>query len=55
MSDRRFNHMFIVNVGKIGKRLRRIQFGFGLKNTPRHRQIRKARKEEQVHEFKSNY
>ena len=55
MSNRRSNHMFVVNVGKIGKRLRRIQFDFGLKNTPRHRQIVKAKSEELLHGIKSNY
>lgn len=55
MINRRFNHMFIVNIGKIRKSMRKMQFGFGIKNKPRHRQLVKSRNEEHIHEFKSNY
>ena len=55
MSNRIFNRMFSVNIGKIDKSLRRLQSEFGLKNTPRHRQLVKSRNEEHIHELKSNY
>lgn len=51
MINRRFNHMFIVNIGKIRKSMRKMQFGFGIKNKPRHRQLVKSRNEEHISRF----
>lgn len=55
MSWRKHNHRWYSHMSKLKKQLNTEQRLLGVKNKPRHRQLTKARREELLHEFKSNY
>lgn len=48
-------HRWSRHIDQLIKQLNKEQQRIGVKNKPRCRQLIKAKKEEQIHEFKSNY